>query len=473
MNRVIDRLERTALAPLAQTSKGYYLLLAVLLAIIGVGVYAYSTQLQRGLAVTGMAPTVNKIIWGVYISNFVFFIGISHAGTLISAILRVFKAGWRTPVTRMAEFITVVSLSVGALMVIIDMGRPDRVLNMITYGRWQSPILWDFLAITTYLTGSLIFLYLPLIPDMALCRDRLSRVVSPWRQDRLSSVVSPWRQLWFRLLSAGWVGAQYQRRKLTVALGMMMVLIIPVAVSVHTVISWLFGMTLRVGWNSSVYGAYFVAGAIFSGTATIIIVMAILRKVYRLEEYITNKHFINLGYMMAGLALIMMYFNLSEYLTSGYKMAGGALEAGELFFLNQIFTGAFAPIYWFYALGGLVVPGLIILFPQTRKLPGILTAAVLVTVAMWFERYIIVVATTRVPQMPYSTPADYLPTWVELAITAAAFALFALAIAIFAKLFPLVSVWEVREHLEEEEEAQRTVPAQVPGGLAPGTSIGD
>ncbi|MDK1292945.1 MAG: polysulfide reductase NrfD, partial [Actinomycetota bacterium] len=154
---IIDRLERTALAPLTQTGRGYYIFVGFLLAVISVGTYAYFTQLQCGLAVTGMAPTGNKSMYGLYIVNFVFFIGISHAGTLISAILRVFNAGWRTPVTRMAEFITVVALSVGALMPIIDMGRPDRVLNMFMYGRWQSPVMWDLLAITTYLAASLIY----------------------------------------------------------------------------------------------------------------------------------------------------------------------------------------------------------------------------------------------------------------------------------------------------------------------------
>lgn len=456
---IIDRLERTALAPLTRTGKGYYIFVGLLLAVIGAGVYAYFTQLQRGLAVTGMAPTGNKSMYGLYIVNFVFFIGISHAGTLISAILRVFNAGWRTPVTRMAEFITVVALSVGALMPIIDMGRPDRVLNMFQYGRWQSPVMWDLLAITTYLAASLIYLYLPLIPDMALARDRLS------------GVASPLKMLWFRVLSAGWFGRQDQKRRLNMTIGLMMILIIPIAVSVHTVVSWIFGMTLRVGWDSPMFGVYFVTGAIFSGTAAIILVMFVLRKVYHLEEFITKKHFLNLGYMLAGLSMLMMYFNLSEYLTVGYKMTGGALEAGEAFYLSQIFTGKFAPLFWFYAIGGLVTPALIILFPKTRNVPGVLVAAVLVNVAMWFERFIIVVGSTRVPQMPYPNPAEYMPTWVELTITAAAFALFALVIAIFVKLVPVLSVWELREQLEEQAERTTTVPLS--GRLEPGISLSD
>jgi molybdopterin-containing oxidoreductase family membrane subunit len=331
------RLEDTTLAPLRRTSKGYYLLVTALLAIIGWGAYAYSVQLRDGLVVTGMR---DRISWGFYITNFVFFIGISHAGTLISAILRVSKANWRTPVTRMAEFITVVALCVGALFPIIDLGRPDRIGNVILYGRWQSPIVWDLVSITTYLTASITYLFLPMIPDVALFRDRLAGRTATWR-----------RRL-YQLLSIGWTGSGEQRRLLGGAITVMMILIIPIAVSVHTVVSWIFAMTLRVAWNSTIFGAFFVAGAIFSGIATLIIVMAILRKVYHLEEYITERHFVYLGYLMAAFTLIMIYGNLSEYVTTGYK-----LEAGEEFHFRQLFLGQFAGFYWYYLVGGMVIPG--------------------------------------------------------------------------------------------------------------------
>lgn len=428
-----DRLEERALAPLQRTGRGYYVLILGLLTVIAFGLYAYATQVARGLSVTGMAPTTNKIVWGLYITNFVFFIGISHAGTLISAILRVANARWRTPVTRMAEFITVVALFVGALFPIIDLGRPDRLLNVLRYGRWQSPILWDLFAITTYLAGSLMYLYLPLIPDLATCRDRLGSAVSP---------VKRWL---YRSLSVGWTGAPDQRRNLTFALTLMMLVIIPVAVSVHTVVSWIFAMTLRTGWDSTMFGAYFVAGAIFSGIATLILVMAVLRKLYGLEEYITQKQFTYLGYLLAAFGVIMVYFNLSEFVTNGYK-----LKEEYPVYLGEIFTGSFAPVYWSYLVGGLLLPGIVMLIPWTRTIMGVVAAAAAVVIAMWFERYLIVVASLRVPQMPYQNLADYFPTWVELAITAGAFALFTLIIAIFVKLVPVISIWEIREQQEEE-----------------------
>jgi Ni/Fe-hydrogenase subunit HybB-like protein len=441
-----ERLEETVLAPLTRVELKYYAFVGVLLLVMAWGLYAYITQYRTGLVVTDMR---DHSLWGLYISLFVFFIGISHAGTLISAILRVSKAGWRVPITRMAEFITVVALMIGAVMPIIDIGRPDRVHHLILFGRWQSPLIWDVIAITTYLTGSFIYLYLPLIPDFALASRRIG--------DR----VSPIKRWFFKTLALGWRDTPRQRRNLTVALGTIMVLIIPVAVSVHTVVSWIFAMTLREPWNNPMFGPFFVAGAIYSGIASIIIVMAIIRKAYHLEEYITPQHFINLGYMLGGLAMIMMYFNAQEFVTVGYKLAG---EAEEHF--HTLFLGTLAPYFWTYAIGGMVAPALLILLPWTRNLPGILVASFLVDIGMFFERYVIVVGGATLPTMPYEA-AQYFPTWVEWSIMAAAFATFALIITIAAKLLPVIAIWEVAEH--HEQEAARGAPiGAAQGRTAPG-----
>ncbi|MBI3647936.1 MAG: polysulfide reductase NrfD [Actinobacteria bacterium] len=433
----VAEVEDVTLAPLARSSSRFRWLVAFLLIVIGFGLYAYSVQLHRGLAVTGMAPTINKVMWGLYITNFVFFIGISHAGTLISAILRVSHAGWRTPITRMAEFITVVALSVGALFPIFDLGRPDRMLNVLRFGRWPSPIMWDFFAIATYFVGSVTYLYLPMIPDLAICRDRLAGVVSRRREH------------FYRVFSAGWRNTPEQRRSLASAIGLMMIVIIPVAVSVHTVVSWIFAMTLRTGWNTAIFGIYFVGGAIFSGIATLIVVMAVLRRIYHLERFITERHFVNLGYLLVSLALVMLYFNISEFLTAGYK-----LEGNEPVYLGQIFTGSFAPLYWFYVVAGLLVPILLITIRRTRRLHWVVAAAALVDVAMWMERYVIVVASLKVPQMPYANPARYFPSWVELAISLGALAFFALLITLFTRFLPVMAMWEIREH-EAEPEVSR------------------
>ncbi len=437
-------IEDVTLAPLARPSKAFRLFATGLLVVIGLGIYAYSIQLRRGLSVTGMATTQDKVMWGLYITNFVFFIGISHAGTLISAILRLSHAGWRTPITRMAEFITVVALAVGVLFPIFDLGRPDRMLNVLRFGRWPSPILWDFFAIATYFVGSVMYLYLPMIPDLATCRDRLAGVVSRQREHM------------YRALSLGWKGTPKQRRSLASAIGLMCIIIIPVAITVHTVVSWIFAMTLRTGWNTAIFGIYFVGGAIFSGIATLIVVMAVLRRIYRLEDFITDRHFVNLGYLLAVFALVMMYFNISEFVTAGYK-----LEGSEPVYLGQIFTGSFAPLYWFYVVAGLIVPILLVTVRRTRHVRGIVTAAVLVDVAMWLERYIIVVASLKVPQMPYASPARYFPSWIEIAISLSALAFFALMIAVFTRFLPVMAMWEVREHATDTVTTE-PIPSRVP-----------
>ncbi len=436
-----ERLEQTALAPVTKTSRAYFVWVSFLLLVIGWGVYAYIHQLRDGLYVTGMR---DRVSWGLYITTFVFFIGISHAGTLISAILRVSQARWRTPITRMAEFITLVSLICGALFVLIDMGRPDRAWNIIRFGRWQSPIVWDVLAITTYITASTAYLFLPMIPDLALFRDRLAGRSSRWR-------------IWlYTVLSVRWHGTKSQWKSIGAAITTAMILIIPIAVSVHTVVSWIFAMTLREPWDSTIFGAFFVAGAIFSGVAMLIIVMAVLRKIYHLEEYITEKHFLYLGYLLATMAMIMVYGNVSEYLTTGYKMSEGAE-----FNFRQLFIGQFAGFYWFYILGGLVLPVLLVLIPWTRNVWGVVFASVLVVAAMWIERYFIVVAGFRVPLMPYE-PSVYAPTWTELSIMAAGFALFALLISLFVKVFPIMAVWEVAED-EPAPEIAPAAPRFAPG----------
>lgn len=413
----------TLFKPLRSYSTSFYLIVSSLLAMVAWGAYAYYVQLTTGMGVTGMRSVVS---WAFYIINFVFLIGISHAGTLISAILRVGNADWRRPITRMAEFITVMAITVGAIFPIIDLGRPDRVLNTIIFGRLQSPLTWDFICIGTYLIGSLIYLYLPLIPDIAACRDSLPEA-------------SRLRRFLYTKLSMGWYGAKEQEESLKKAIKVMAVIIIPVAVSVHSVVSWDFAMTLRVEWHSTIFAPYFVAGAIFSGVATIIIVMAVFRRSYHLESYIKLKHFLYLAYLMLALDIAMLYFTISEFLVAGY----GA-ESLDVTYLSLLLTGPYAAYFWFMIVGGLLVPVFLVAFPRTRQVKWLVVAAVLVDAGMWLERYLIVVPVLSVPQLPYAL-GQYTPSWVEISIVVGGFAGFALLLLVFSRLFPVVSIWEIRE----------------------------
>ncbi len=434
--------EQNLLRSLTENTWRFYAWVGFLLAVLLWGLYAYSQQLRHGLVVTGMR---DQISWGLYITNFVFFIGISHAGTLISAILRVTDTQWRTPITRMAEGITVFALCIGAPMVMIDMGRPDRLLNVFRFGRIQSPIIWDVLGVSTYLTGCILYFYIPMIPDLALLAD----------EPRLSS----WRRGLYRALALGWTGTTHQKALLERAISSMAIFIIPLAVSVHTVVSWIFAMTLRPGWNSSIFGPYFVVGAIYSGTAAVIFSMYVLRRVFRLGEYVQELHFRKLGLLLLAFSLIYLYFNINEYLTAGYK-----LEGMERLLMDRLFTGDYAGLFWLaqglcvFIPAALMIPVLGFKRYHRFTIPAVVLSSVMVIVGAWAKRYIIVVPTLRSPFLPSGQRlpwqwTHYHPTWVEWSITAAAVAGFSLIYTLMAKLFPIVSIWETRE-----QEGETKVP---------------
>jgi molybdopterin-containing oxidoreductase family membrane subunit len=433
--------ERDLLATLDPLGGRGRLWIASLLAICAAGFIAWIYQLRYGLAVTAMR---NYVSWGVYMTNFVFFIGISHAGTLISAILRVTDAGWRRPITRMAEAITVIALLIGASSVMIDMGRPDRLLNLIIHGRLQSPILWDLVSVTTYLTGSFLYLYVAMIPDMPILAQRARE------RNRSPKLVRL-----YELLSLGYRETPAHRRILARALGAMAVIIIPVAISVHTVVSWVFGMTLRPGWHSTIFGPYFVVGAIFSGTAGIITAMVIFRRAYHLERYLLPEHFHKLAKILLVLSLLYGYFTLSEYLTAWY---GGLQSDSRLLGLLAGNT-AFGRSFWLWAIFGLLVPIGLLLFPSHRSVRSIMIASVLINIGMWWKRFLIVVPTLETPFIPAQAAGiapRYFPSTVECLITAGAFAGFLLLFTLFSRLFPILSVWETVEDAEEVKVPART-----------------
>ena len=428
--------ERILWKSITENTWRYYLWLGLLISAILWGVYAYSTQLRHGLIVTGLR---DQVPWGVYITNFVFFIGISHAGTLISSILRLTGAGWRQPVTRLAEAITVASLFVGGLIPIIDMGRPDRLANIIIHGRIQSNLVWDLIGIGTYFTGSLLFFWLLMVPDVAILRDYFP---NPGK-------VRKWL---YSVLALGFSNKPEQHKILEKANHLMTIVILPLAVSVHTVVAWLFAMSLRPGWNSSIFGPYFVVGAIFSGIAAAILAMAVYRWCYGLQCYIEPLHFRNLGYLLLTMTLIYMYFNVNEYLTIGYKMT----EA-DSHLVRDLFTGRFSRMFWSVQAIGVIMPTLIlglilgIKFLRERFIvQGTVFASVLILFGAWVKRYVIIVPTLSNPFLPTERGLplewiNYQPTWVEWSVTFAAIAAFLLIYTLISKFFPIVSIWETRE----------------------------
>ena len=419
--RMHDRYVERAMWSIGRGDRNFWIAVVVLGAMVAAGIYAWIYQIQRGLWVTGLNQ---KVSWGFYIINCVFFIGMSYGGAMTSAILRLTNAKWRAPLTRLAEATAVAALVVGAVYPIIDMGRPDRFLNILLYPQVGSPVVWDVVAISTYMLASLVFLYLPLIPDLATTGNSL-------REGRLKRA--------YHLLALGWKGTPSQERSLMRGIGIMAVLIIPLAVSVHSVLAWLFAVTARGGWHSTIFAPLFVLAAMLSGVAAVILVVAAFRKVYGLQEFITPKHFRYLAYLMIALGVGYLYFMVSEYLTEGYL-----LEADTTPVLEAIFIGTYAPAFWTFTTIGLIVPLILAAIPGRFMIGRACIASGLVIGGMWLKRFLIVVPGMAEPVMPWDW-GRYAPTWVEVTITLGSAAAIPLILIIFFRFFPVMSVHEMEE----------------------------
>src|SRR5690349_18557010 len=421
-----DPIAEPLLRPLERTSWRFYALVAALGSIVAAGLGSWAYEMYMGFGVTGINMPV---YWAFYITNFVFWIGISHAGTLISAILRLVNAGWRRPVTRCAEVITAFALMIGAMFPIIHLGRPWLFFWLVPYPsnrqiwpNFRSPLVWDFFAISTYLTGSVLFLLLPMIPDFALVRDRTTGA----------------RRRIYGALALGWQGTPKQWHRLESAMSIMAIAIIPVAVSVHTIVSFDFSMAPVPMWHSTMFGPYFVAGAIFSGIAGLIIAMAALRKFLHLEAYLQPIHFQNLGKLLLMMSLLWAYFVFAERLTTWY---GNDTAEMNVFYVTQ--RGSFSPLYWTMVVCNFVVPFTILALRRLRTVTGCVIASFAVVIGMWLERFLIVVPSLGHKYLPYSW-GSYSPRPVELMITVATFAAMTLLYTLFAKFVPIISIWELK-----------------------------
>lgn len=406
----------------------------ILIAICLVGAYAYYRQLTKGLAVTNMGDYVS---WGIYISNFVFFVAISLVGSLITAVLRLANVHWSTPLTRIAEIIAVSAIVFASLIIIVDMGRPERFWHLFAYGRLQSPILWDVIVISTYFVISLLLLYFPLLPDLKILIDHKER--SAKSLTRL-----------YKFLGSFWKGTVGQFRISDRAINILCITIIPVAFCIHTVTSWLFATTYRPGWDSTNFGAYFISGAFLVGAGGVVVAMYVFRRYYHLEKYITERHFERMGRIVVLLALLYLYFNVNEYLIPAFKM-----KKPEEAHLTNLFSGEFAPLFWFAISVGMVIPILIMIFKKGRKPLPMFIAGIMVVVGAWFKRYLIVTPTLLHPFLPmHDAPAQYhhyFPSWEEWAIAIGSLAGALLIITFFARIFPIIPIHET---IIEDENAE-------------------
>jgi molybdopterin-containing oxidoreductase family membrane subunit len=430
-----ETLLRDLTPEIGKTSKSWYLIFGMFLLVFAVGIYGLVQQIDKGHIVTGMR---DNVVWGVYIVNFIFFMGLSYAGALVSGTLHLFKTPWRAPVMRFAELITVISLAVGPFFIFFCVGRLDRLPYILAFPRIQSPIVWDVIAILTDVVGAAIFLYISFIEDFAILRDTENLEAAPWKKKL------------FKILAIGYQGTAKQKRLLGFSRSVMAAIIIAIAVIVYSVLAWIFGVTLQPGWHSTIFGPYFVIAAIFSGVGLLIILMAIFRKIYSLEKYITLKHFVNLGIVLFVIAAFFGYFTFSDYLTKWY----GSVKMDKIL-IDKLFTEF--RIYFIIAnYIGILTPIFIIAIPKLRTIRNITIAASIALLALWINRYIIIVPTLETPFLPIQDIRtdwiNYSPTWVEWSLTAAGVAVYGMLFMIISKIAPIISISEMEEAEEKHDK---------------------
>ena len=401
----------------------------ILIMFLGVGLWGWFIQIDNGLGVTGMRDYVS---WGLYIANFVFFVAVSLVGLLISSVLQLLKFSWGKTISRAAEQIAIATVALAGIIIVMDMGRPDRLLNVFIHGRFASPIVWDLTVVSTYLAISVLLFYLPLIPDLAIMRDRKGSEFPKWKLNL------------YKFLALGWKGNAQQYATVYHAVRVLMILIIPIGLSIHTVTSWLFAATLRPGWDSTIFGPYFVVGAFVAGSAALIILMYVYRIRYGLKDYFEDLHFDRMGKLLVLVCLVYLYFNINEFLVPAYKM-----KSAEGVHLKDLFSGGYAFLFWFVQIAGIALPILLIQLKYFRKPLPLTIISVFVLFSSWFKRYLIVIPTMEHPFLPVQNVPEhfhhYAPTSTEIMIMLFSFFASILIISVLAKLFPVITIWEYAE----------------------------
>ena len=410
-----------------------------LILALAICVYVYIIQLQKGLGVTGMGDFVS---WGMYIANFVFFVACSLIGMLISAVLGLIGYKWITPLTRISEIIAIGFAAVAGLVIVSDMGRPDRLPYVFMYARFQSPILWDVSVVTTYFVVSLLLWFLPLIPDLGISKHHIKH--------------PPVLQKIYKILSLKWTNSPQQNKIIQRSMRLLLILIVPLAFAIHTVTSWLFAVNPRVGWDSTIFGPYFISGAFVAGIGCVVIAMYFFRNNYRLQEYIQELHFDRMGKLLFLVSIVYLYFNLNEFLVPAYK-----LKQADAIHLHEIFSGRFAAMFWLTQILGLVIPMILMLIPRMRKPLPMMVISIFVVLGAWFKRYIIVIPPQEHHYLPVKQYVNekfvyYTPTIEETAIALGSVILVLIIITLLSKFFPVIPIWETAKERAEEKDTTYT-----------------
>jgi molybdopterin-containing oxidoreductase family membrane subunit len=401
------------------------------LLVLAIGLLAYRNQIVMGIGVVGKT---RPVMWAAYITNFVFWVGIAHCGTLVSAVLFLFRSHFRRAVYRVAEAMTVFGVMTAGLFPIVHAGRAWFAYWLFPYpnqrGLWpnfRSPLAWDVFAVTTYLTVSSIFFLVGLIPDCAAARDRAKH---------------PVMKLILTIFSFGWQGTNTNWKHFYGAYLYFAAMATPLVFSVHSVVSWDFAMSQNPGWHSTLFAPYFVAGAIFSGVALVINLLIIIRKGFKLEHIVTLDHMEKLAKLVLLTSTMVGYSYLTEFFMAWY---GPNKYERDIFWWRA--TGHFWWAFWIMFTCNVIIPLVLWFKPVRRNMTALFIVALFVNLGMWFERYTIIVTSLARNFSPAVWGVNYRMSWTEAALTAGAFAWFGMFFLIFVRVLPAFSISEIKETL--------------------------
>ncbi|MCL5445396.1 MAG: polysulfide reductase NrfD [Actinobacteria bacterium] len=427
-----------AMSPVVETPRWWWPTVVVLAAVVLVGIVAWVVQLADGLGVAGYN---DRAFWAIYEADLVAFIGVSYGGAVVSAILRLTGATWRAPLTRIAEATALVTLPIGMLFIIPHLGSPWKVWELVWPPYWNlsSPILWDFFAVSTYLLATAVFFYLPLVPDLPIASKFLGRR-SGFHTTVLRAI--------YKVLGGSWEGTPDQKRLLHGSIGLVAIMVIPMAVSVHSVLSFAFASSSRAGYMETIFPVYFVVAALYSGVALVMLAVAAGRRLFHLEAFIHPRHLVRLGFVMVAFGAAYLYLTFTEYLVDGYS---GTTDAAA--WVREILVGRYWVPFWFYFVAAGVIPIMVMAIKRTRNAKGVTVAAGLVVFAMWVKRLVIVIPPATEPVVRSSLSAagaagtwgTYHFTWEPISITIAATAAIPLLLLVLFRFVPILPIAEMEE----------------------------
>lgn len=427
-----EQVEADVLAAMQKPRPAYWLALLFAMTCFGIGLACWGWQIWHGMRFSGKN---NPVGWFMYITDFVFWVGIAHSGTLISAVLFLFRAKFRKAFNRTAEAMTVIAVMCAGLFPLIHLGRvwlfywlPPYPNQRMLWSNFRSPLLWDVFAVSTYLTVSAIFFYVGLLPDLAVARRRVTGI----------------RQWIYRILSIGWRGTGKQWSHYEKLYGFLAAFATPLVISVHSVVSWDFAMSVIPGWHTTIFAPYFVAGAIFSGCAMVITLMVPMRYILRLEKYVTVDHFEALAKVLLFTSLIVGYAYILEYAMAFYS--GNVFEIAHFKFR---LLGDFKYAYWLMCFCNVLLPLTLFVRKLRRNIPYLVIVSLFVNVGMWLERFVIIVTSLAHDFDPYAWGNPNL-SLIAIGISVGSFGMFFTFFLIFVKVLPVLSITELKEERAHE-----------------------